>query len=54
MFNRNAFKTSLIFLGILFLGIAIRMFDFEDDLFLKSDDHQETASVGCLQDSEIC
>ena len=54
MFNRNAFKTALIFLGIIFIGIAVNLFLNEDELFVKNSETEVTANVGCLGDGDIC
>lgn len=48
MFNRNAFRTSLMFLGIIFFGIMARMFLVQDNLFVKSDSKNETANISCV------
>ena len=47
MFNRNSFKTSLIFLGIIFFAVMLRMFLVEDSLFVKSESNTEIANVVC-------
>lgn len=48
MFNKNAFKTSMIFLGIIFLGIMMRMFLVEDDMFVKTKSKNGTANTVCI------
>lgn len=37
MFNKNAFKTSIMFLLLIFVGIVARMFLAKNHLFVKSD-----------------
>lgn len=53
MFNNNAFKTSIMFLLIIFVGIMVRMFLTQDELFVKKSSTQATASIACST-SEIC
>ena len=47
MGNRNAYKTALLFLGIIFLGIVVRSFVQGDDLFVTSSAIEQAANVGC-------
>lgn len=48
MFNQNAFKTSMIFLGMIFLGIILRTFLIGDSLFVKTESKNETANITCV------
>jgi hypothetical protein len=54
MFNHNSFKTALTFLSIIFVVIVINLFLTEDKLFVKNNAANETASVNCLNNTEIC
>jgi hypothetical protein len=46
MLNNNSFKTSLLFLGIIFIVIIARMFAAEDTIFVNQPTEQ-TASIPC-------
>ena len=48
MLNKNAYKTSLMFLGIIFIAIIARMFLVGDTNFVQSDPPGELASIVCL------
>ena len=52
--NRNAYKTTLIFLGIILLGIMLNLFLTEHELLVKEKDVTQTASVNCSNDTEFC
>ena len=54
MFNRNAFKSALIFLGIIFVGIIVNLFLTENEIFVQKNDVQQTATIYCADDQEIC
>ena len=48
MLNSNAFKTSLIFLGIILVVVTLRMFLMGDGIFVKSDGHTNVANIVCI------
>ena len=48
MLNNNAFKTSLMFLGIIFTAIMVRMFLVGDTAFVQDDSSNELASITCI------
>jgi hypothetical protein len=52
--NHNAYKTTLIFLGIIFVGIILNLFLTEHELVVKNLDSEQAASVNCLEDIENC
>ncbi len=54
MFNRNAFRTAIIFLGIIFVGIALTMFTSGDTFLTKNQNPLDIASVGCAEDITRC
>jgi len=54
MFNKNSFKTAMLFLGIIFLVIIIRMFAGGDILFVKDSNIDQVASSPCILENEIC
>ncbi|MCA9352782.1 hypothetical protein KC901_01215 [Patescibacteria group bacterium] len=54
MLNHNAFKMSLVFIAIIFLGILVRYFVIGSDFSLSDNDNPETASVACLEGDVSC
>ncbi len=54
MLNSNSFKTSLIFLGIIFIAILVRMFTSEHELLVKTPNQTQTASTYCSQGEGRC
>ena len=52
MFNKNAFRTSLLFIGIIFATLVTRMFANENALFIQSDDDAspQVAGINCVQE----
>ena len=47
MLNNNAYKTSLMFLGIIFSAIVLRMFLVEDKMFVQ-EEPTELANIICI------
>lgn len=47
MINRNAFKTSLLFLGIILAGIFTRMLLVGDEALTKDGAQNEIATIVC-------
>ncbi len=54
MFNSNWFKTSLLFLGIIFIGLIASLFLTGDSILVKTDSSEQTANINCLQESAFC
>jgi len=52
MLNNNAYKTSLMFLGIIFIAIIIRMFLVQDQIFVQEDSSIELANISCIFKSD--
>ncbi len=48
MLNRNSFRTSLLFLGIILFAIVLRMFVVGDEVFVNNDPKNEVANVNCV------
>lgn len=48
MFNSNWFKTSLLFLGIIFIGLVTHMFITRDNMFIDSDSQDIRANIVCI------
>ena len=54
MFNKNSFRTALLFLGMIFIVILIRMFAGGDILFVKDSEEAQVASAPCVVGTELC
>ena len=51
MLNNNAFKTSLIFLGIIFVTLVIRLLTGGHELLVKQDTSYQSASSSCVRNN---
>lgn len=51
--NRNAIKTALMFLGIIFFVLMGRLFFNEHELLVKQESSQ-VANTSCAQDEKFC
>lgn len=54
MFNKNAFKTSLLFLGIILIAIVFRMFMSGHSLLVNNETDKQTVSTICSFGSSYC
>lgn len=54
MLNNNFYKTSMIFLGILFLVIMAQFFIDGDERLVTVPETEGHANVACVQGSDIC
>lgn len=52
MFNKNSFKTSIMFLLLILFGIIVRMFLIQDELFVKGTQEKATANIFCGFDGD--
>ena len=48
MFESNAFKTSLIFLGIILFVVTLRMFLLRDGIFIDNGGETNMANIMCI------
>lgn len=51
--NKNAIKTTLMFMAIIFFALIGRLFFSEHELLVTTDDSQ-IANVSCAQEQKIC
>jgi hypothetical protein len=54
MFNNNWFKTSLLFLGMIVLGLIASLFLNEDTLLVKENSTNQKASAYCVEANPPC
>lgn len=52
--NRNAYKSALIFLGIILIALIANLFLTENELLVKEQNPTQTAGINCVEDSALC
>jgi len=52
--NKNAVRTSLIFLGIIFFVLMGRLFFNQHELLVISDQPTQSANSSCVGENELC
>jgi hypothetical protein len=52
--NKNAIKTAIMFLGIIFFVLMGRMFFDGNELLVTSTDETQFANSSCAKDSTFC